>query len=61
MDGTARIHAGGRDTGLRTSIADVVSVLVDAAAGSAGAARSAAVTSPDVLHDLVVVTLTDHR
>lgn len=61
VDGTARIHAGGRDTGLRTSIADVVSVLVDAAAGSArSAARSAAATSPDVLHDLVVVTLTDH-
>ena len=59
-DGMARIHAGGHDTGLRTSIADVVPVLVDAVAGlSRAAERPATVNSSSVMHDLVV-TLSDH-
>ncbi len=59
-DGPVRIHVGGRDVGLETSIADTVGVLVDAAARSAvSEGRPGATAAPEDVHD-VVVALTEH-
>lgn len=59
--GLARIHAGGHDTGLETSIGDSAAVLVAAVDALTGAPERLATTnSPGVVHDLVLVALSDH-
>lgn len=60
-EGLARIHVSGRDTGLETPLADTVSVLVDAAVSVVRSAdRPARVPASGEVHDLVVVTLSEH-
>lgn len=56
-----RLHVAGRDSGLRSPIADAVSVLVGAAAAllRSGHGRRPVPVSGEV-HDLVVVALADH-
>lgn len=60
-DELVRIHVSGRDTGVETSIGDAASVLVDAAVRFARSAdRPPSVPASGEVHDLVVVTLSDH-
>ncbi|MFD2393771.1 hypothetical protein ACFSSF_08060 [Dietzia aerolata] len=56
-----RLHVRGRDTGLRTSMADVATVLVEAAAAlGASADRSDGVAGGGGVDDDVVVVLSNH-
>ncbi|GLB62143.1 precorrin-3B synthase [Dietzia sp. NCCP-2495] len=59
--GVVRLHVRGRDTGLRTTMADVATVLVDVAASFVSSTeRQWRVPASGQLHDLVVVALRDH-
>lgn len=59
--GIVSLHVRGRDTGLRTTMADAATVLVDAAASFiSGTERQWRVPASGELHDLVVVALGDH-
>lgn len=60
-DGIVSLHVRGRDTGLRTTMADAATVLVDAAASFvSGTERQWRVPASGEVHDFVVVALGDH-